>query len=377
MKNPSALVRRAAGRFVIGFDGTTLTAELRELIELGIGGVILFRRNVVDPFQVAALNAEILRAANRPLFVSVDQEGGPVQRLRAPFTEFPPHGVLGKIDDSALTQKVASVIARELGALGFNADYAPLADVNTNAANPVIGIRSFGETPELVGCHAAAWIDGMQGAGMMACAKHFPGHGDTSQDSHYSLPRLSHGVARMEAIELPPFAKCIEHRVASIMTAHVVFEQLDPGVPATLSRKVLTGLLREKMGYDGLIVSDDLEMKAIADTVGVAPSAVQSIEAGADILLVCKSRDRILESIEAVAKRFEKGLPDGTDAADARIAKTLAAYRATVPDEKNARRVIGADPHRALVDDIAARAKAKGIAWTPSAAVASSPVSTT
>src|SRR5437868_4858036 len=149
MKNPSALTRRAASRFVIGFDGTSLTPELKELLDLGIAGVILFRRNVVDPWQVASLNAEILRHAKRPLFVSVDQEGGPVQRLRAPFTEMPPHGVLGKIDDAALTQKVASVIARELLALGFNADYAPLADVNTNPKNPVIGIRSFGDTPDV------------------------------------------------------------------------------------------------------------------------------------------------------------------------------------------------------------------------------------
>ena len=375
MKNSFA--RRAASRFVVGFDGTSLTPDLRELLDLGIGGVILFRRNVVDPWQVASLNAEILRHAKRPIFVSVDQEGGPVQRLRAPFTEMPPHGVLGKIGDPALTQKVASVIARELLALGFNADYAPLADVNTNPANPVIGIRSFGETPDLVGCHAAAWIDGMQGAGMMACAKHFPGHGDTSQDSHYDLPKLGHARARMDSIELPPFAKCIEHEVASIMTAHVVFETLDPGVPATLSRKVLTGLLRESMKYEGLIVSDDLEMKAIADTVGVAKSAVLSIEAGADVLLVCKSRDRVLESIEALAKRFEKGLPEGTDASEARIARTLKKYVAPIPDLAQARGVVGSDRHRALADEIAVRAREKGIAWTPSSAVASSPVSTT
>lgn len=373
--------RRAAARLIVGFDGTQMTPELGELIDTGISGVILFRRNVQSPEQVARLNAAIVERAARPFFVSVDQEGGPVQRMRAPFTEFPPHGVLGAIDDADLTHKVASVMARELKAIGFNLDYAPVADVDTNPANPVIGIRSFGSDPVKVACHVKAWIRGMQRAGVMACAKHFPGHGDTSTDSHYALPSLPHGRARMDKVELVPFRASIAEGVGSIMTAHVVFKALDSKVPATLSRTVLSGLLRKRLRYRGLVISDDLEMKAVADHWGAPEAAVRSLEAGADVVLVCKTRDLVMGSIEAIAKALESKRLNAraSNAVDARIeaARKRFLRKQSPANPADVARVVGCPLHRDLAADVARRATAAGIAWAPPTPAASSPVSTT
>ena len=380
---------RAAGRFIVGFDGTAMTPDLEELLRMGVAGVILFRRNVVDPRQVAELNAAIVRATRgRPVFISVDQEGGPVQRLRAPFTEFPPHGVLGKIDDPALTTKVAATMARELRALGFNTDYAPVADVNTNPTNPVIGIRSFSADPARVAVHVKAWIKGMQDQGVMACAKHFPGHGDTSVDSHHDLPSVPHPIARMREVELVPFRAAVAARVGSVMTAHVVFQALDADRPATLSKKVLGGLLRTKMGYKGLIISDDLEMKAIADRVGVPAAAVQSLAAGADLLLICKTRSLVLESIDAVAKALERG-PVKASAPDAERRIMVAVKRFLIGtgkkgdglhrpvDPAKVMKVVGSAKNGKVATEVARRGEKAGIAWAPPTPAASSPVSTT
>lgn len=375
-----SLEQRAASRLIVGFDGTEMTPELGALIDTGISGVILFRRNVQSPEQVARLNAAIVERAARPFFVSVDQEGGPVQRMRTPFTEFPPHGVLGAIDDADLTHKVASVMARELKAIGFNLDYAPVADVNTNPANPVIGIRSFGSDPAKVACHVKAWIRGMQGAGVMACAKHFPGHGDTSTDSHYALPSLAHGRARIDEIELVPFRASIQEKVGSIMTAHVVFQAIDPKVPATLSRTVLSGLLRKELRYRGLVISDDLEMKAVADHWGVPEAAVLSLEAGADILLVCKTRDLVLGSIDAIAKALESKRLDSRSSAavDERIdaARKRFLRKQSPANAGDVTRVVGCPLHKDVAAEVARRATVAGIAWAPPTPAASSPVST-
>ena len=376
-----SLEQRAASRLIVGFDGTEMTPELGELVDSGISGVILFRRNVQSPEQVARLNAAIVERAARPFFVSVDQEGGPVQRLRAPFTEFPPHGVLGAIDDADLTMKVASVMARELKCLGFNVDYAPVADVNTNPQNPVIGIRSFGADPEKVACHVKAWIRGMQHAGVMACAKHFPGHGDTSLDSHYALPSLPHGRDRIDEIELVPFRASIQEKVGSIMTAHVVFEALDREVPATLSRTVLAGLLRKELRYGGLVISDDLEMKAVADHWGVPEAAVRSLEAGADILLVCKTRELVLQSIESIAKGLESKRLDAraSAAVDARIDAARKRFlRGQKPaNADDVSRIVGCPLHKDVAAEVAKRAAAAGVPWAPPTPAAASPVSTT
>ena len=373
------LQRRAASRFVVGFDGTAMSPELGELIDAGVSGIILFRRNIVDPWQVAELIADVRRRAARPFIVAADQEGGPVQRLRAPFLELPAAAVFGTIDDPSLTAAAAKAMGRELGALGFDLCWAPVVDVNTNPANPVIGVRSFGATPEVVSRHAKAWIPAMQGAGVAACAKHFPGHGDTNLDSHFDLPSVDQDKKRIESVELPPFRAAIAARVATVMTAHVVFRALDPGVPATLSKKTLEGLLRKRMRFGGLIVSDDMEMKAIADHHGVAEASVETLRAGSDVVLVCKTRERVLESIEAVRRALESKSLRIAPAAEKRLAGHLRRWSDVAPPAvPRAKKIVGSDAHRRLAERIAKRAAKAGVSWTPPAgAVATSPVSTT
>src|SRR5690606_34075683 len=228
-----------------------------------LGGVILFKRNLGTLEEIAELVAAIQDAypsGVAPL-VSIDQEGGRVARLGAPVVKLPPMRALGERDDADLTRRAARVLGAQLLALGIGVDFAPVLDVDTNPANPVIGDRSFGRDPETVIRHALAFAEGLREAGVIACGKHFPGHGDTDLDSHLALPRIAHDRARLDRVELAPF-RAARGKVPTIMTAHVVFDAIDPSVPATLSRAVIEGVLRGELGYDGVIVSDDLEMKA-------------------------------------------------------------------------------------------------------------------
>ena len=286
-----------------GFEGVGVPDDLAGLIRAGrIGGGILFSRNVESPEQVRALTTQLHRLApeDAPLMIAVDQEGGRVQRLRSPWTEWPPMRVVGDCDDTGLTEEVARALARELSDLGIQLDFAPCVDVDTNPANPIIGDRSFGRTPEHVARHAKHFITAMQEAGVAACAKHFPGHGDTATDSHLELPRLDHNLERLRAVELPPFQAAIEAGVASIMTAHVLLPAIDPERPATLAPGVMS-LLRNELGYEGVVFSDDLEMKAVADRYSPRELVEGSFAAGVDALLVCRSaelRDDVLAGIE-------------------------------------------------------------------------------
>jgi len=286
-----------------GFDGLELPEDLARLIAAGrVGGVVLFARNVGDPDQVRTLNAALHACApeDAPLLISIDQEGGRIQRLRDPWTQWPPMQRLGEADDPELTAAVARALAVELSDLGIGLDFAPCVDVDTNPANPIIGDRSFGREATRVAAHAAHFIRAMQDAGVASCAKHFPGHGDTACDSHLELPRLDHDLTRLRAVELPPFASAIEAEVATIMTAHVLFPALDAKRPATLSPDVMA-ILREELGYDGVVFSDDLEMKAIADHYSPKAMVDGCLEAGVDSLLVCKDpglREEVLRGLE-------------------------------------------------------------------------------
>ena len=212
---------------------------------------------------------------------------------------------LGERNDVQLTEQCGRVLGTQLQQLGITLDFAPVMDIDTNPANPVIGDRSFGRTPEVVTAHALAFARGLDSAGIASCAKHFPGHGDTDLDSHFALPRITHRRGRLEAVELAPFRAC-KHVMPSIMTAHVLFDALDPDVPATLSKRVITGLLRQEMGYEGVIISDDLEMKAVAAHWGIADSAVRAIEAGCDLLLVCSSLTDLALAEDALANRAQQ-----------------------------------------------------------------------
>jgi beta-N-acetylhexosaminidase len=287
-----------------GFEGTEVPRELAELLAQGrIGGVILFARNIEGPAQVARLTAALHAAApaDAPVLLAIDQEGGRVQRLRAPWTEWPPMRWLGERDDLAATTAVATALARELGDLGIGLDFAPVVDVDTNPQNPVIGDRSFSRDPARVARHAAAFISAMQAAGVAACAKHFPGHGDTQSDSHLELPRLDHDLDRLREVELPPFRAAIAAGVASVMTAHVLFPRLDRARPATLAPDVMN-LLRGELGYDGVVFGDDLEMKAVADHFAPEPLVRGCLEAGCDALLVCRRMDLVREVLRLLER---------------------------------------------------------------------------
>ena len=286
-----------------GFEGLELPEDLARWIAAGrIGGVVLFARNIGDPEQLRKLNAALHACApeDAPLLIAIDQEGGRVQRLLDPWTQWPSMQRLGEVDDLEMTAAVARALAIELSDLGIGLDFAPCVDVNTNPANPIIGDRSFGSEPTRVSTHAAHFIRAMQSTGVASCAKHFPGHGDTACDSHFELPRLDHDLARLHAVELPPFTAAIEAGVASIMTAHVLFPALDAKRPATLSPDVMA-ILREELTYDGVVFSDDLEMKAVADHHSPKAMVEGCLEADVDSLLVCSGsgfREEVLRQLE-------------------------------------------------------------------------------
>ena len=285
---------------VVGFDGTTLPEALRSRLGRGErGGAVLFKRNIgqsgsaVDLVQVAKLNAAIAAAAPQdlPPLIGVDQEGGRVQRLGPPVIQLPPMRQLGDVNDPTLVERVAKAVGNELSILGFTMSFAPVLDVDTNPANPVIGDRSFGREPRSVMRAGVAYLRGLQSAGVLACAKHFPGHGDTEDDSHLALPRVRHDRTRLMNTEIPPFRAAIGAGVAAVMTAHVVYDALDPGVPATLSRAIVGSLLRAELGFEGVCISDDLTMRGVSPSGGENPAEVvavglEAVAAGCDVLLV-------------------------------------------------------------------------------------------
>jgi len=346
----TALDTEVAGLFCVGFHGTSPSAEVLDLVRRGVYGVVLFGRNVESAEQVAELVASLKRAAGRPLLVSIDQEGGRVARLRAPqgFTELPPMRALGAARDPELARAVGALLGRELRAVGIDQDYAPVVDVDTNPANPVIGDRAFSRDPAEVGHLGAALARGLQSAGVAACAKHFPGHGDTSQDSHRDLPRLPHPPARLAEVELPPFRALARAGVASVMTAHVVFEALDARRPATLSPEVMR-LLREQVGFDGCCISDDLEMSAVAEHFPPEEAVPGALAAGVDALLVCHTAALQRRAIDLARQAVEDGrLPRARVAeASARVGRLLA-WAGPPPDPAAARAALRTPAHLAL-----------------------------
>ena len=268
------------------FAGTTLPDDYAELLAEGLGGVCYFGSNTADGlWSVVELSAAI-KAANPRAVIAVDEEGGDVTRLHA-LDGSPVLGpaALGAADDLALTRDTGRAIGAEMAAVGINLDFGPVADVNSNPDNPVIGTRSFGTEPAPAAAHVAAWVTGLQDAGVAACAKHFPGHGDTAQDSHLELPTVEADLETLFGRELVPFAAAVEVGIASVMTSHIVVPALDPELPGTLSAPVL-GLLRDRMGYDGVIVSDALDMAGASAGRGIPEAAVLSLAAGADLLCI-------------------------------------------------------------------------------------------
>jgi beta-N-acetylhexosaminidase len=303
-------LHRLAARMVgIGFVGTSLPAEARDLIRRGVRNCILFARNIESPQQLAGLNCQIKAVAGpEPLMMSVDQEGGRVLRMREPFTLIPSMRQVGQAGDEKLAYEIGKVVAREVRAVNFDMNLAPVCDVDTNPGNPVISSRSFGQTPELVAQLASALVRGVQSQGVGACAKHFPGHGDTVKDSHHELPTLpTHDMARMNEIELPPFEAAIKSGVAGVMTAHVIYTPIDPNYPGTMSKTILGGILRKQLGFGGLVVSDDMQMKAIADHYGFDDAVVRAVDAGVDLLWICHTTELQARAIDCIIKAVERG----------------------------------------------------------------------
>ncbi len=325
-------VEATCGQLVIGgFPGGSLPPSYaRALREGRRGGAILFRQNVEGgTAQVAALARELhacstASPALAPL-VGVDQEGGRVARLKAPLLAVPPMRTVASWGDPQLAARIARAVAVELGALGFTIDFAPVLDVNTCVENPVIGDRAFGDGPEPCALLGAAWIEGLQSAGILACGKHFPGHGDTTKDSHVDLPVVHQSAERIRRVELAPFRAAVAADVASMMTAHVVYPALDPARPATLSPAICTGLRRE-IGFEGMLVSDDLEMQAIAARMPVEQAAVEAVAAGCDALLVCWSDEKQERAVEALVREAERS-PAFRDRCGEAHGRVLAARR--------------------------------------------------
>ncbi len=345
---------------VVDFSGPEPCEDIERLIRDGrVGGVTLFDKNIVDPTQVARLTNDLQRlaagAGTPPLLVAVDQEGGPVTHVRG--TQFPSAMAFGAAAAESLVAAAADVTARELRAVGIHMNFAPVLDVNNNPANPVIGARSFGEDPARVARLGSRAITAMQAAGVLATAKHFPGHGDTSLDSHLTLPTVAHPRSHLDAVELLPFRAAIRAGVSAVMTAHVVYPALDPELPATLSPAII-GLLRETLGFDGLVVTDSMRMRAVADRYTPGAAAVAAVQAGVDVVLAFGSVEAQWEALDAVRAAARDGRIAETrirEAAQRVLAakRRLRLFEHTTVTETEAARMVGCPEHLRVAGRVA------------------------
>ncbi|MEV4681738.1 glycoside hydrolase family 3 protein [Streptomyces kurssanovii] len=318
-----------------GFVGTTAPDWLLRQIGEGLCAVGLFGRNITSPGQLAALTAR-LRAERDDVLVAIDEEGGDVTRLEVRSgSSFPGNYALGLVDDVDLTRAVAHELGRRLAECGVDLNWAPSADVNSNPDNPVIGVRSFGADTALAARHTVAYVEGLQAAGVAACTKHFPGHGDTNVDSHHAAPRIDVDLDTLHARELVPFRAAIAAGSKAVMSAHILLPALDPDRPATLSPQILTGLLREELGYQGLIVTDGMEMQAISSTYGIERGSVLAIAAGADAICVgggLADEETVLRLRDALVDAVRNG-----DLPEERLADAAARVRALADWTRRAR----------------------------------------
>lgn len=355
-------VRRACGQLLsVGYEGPTPSAELLERVTRSeVGSVMVFSPNAADVESLADAVGRLRAAspAEAPLVVSIDQEGGVVQRVRAPATVWPAMLAVGETRDAQLTEAIGAALGRELAALGIGWNLAPVLDVHTNPSNPVIGTRAFGVRPDDVIAHALAFWRGLRSAGVAGCGKHFPGHGDTLVDSHLDLPRVPHPLERLQAVELAPFAAAANAGMEAIMTAHVVFAAVDADEPATLSRRVVHDLLRGELGYQGLVVSDDLGMQAVAARYPIAELVVRAVRAGIDHLLIRRPAERQHEAYEALVHAAEAQSEMRARVLDAagRVAVFKRAVRVDLPLRGEAlRAALGGPAHQALVERVVRR----------------------
>jgi beta-N-acetylhexosaminidase len=296
---------------VVGFEGTAVNREIKNLIENNhVGGVILFKRNITDATQLLDL-LNGLKATNSvnkiPLFLSVDEEGGRVSRMPGELVKLPTNQVIGQADSEVFSYLIGKYIAGELKAFGFNMDFAPVLDVNSNPQNPVIGDRAFGNNPQIVTRLGLQTLWGMQPVGVIPVVKHFPGHGDTSVDSHVALPSVNSDLDRLRRFELIPFREAIQNGADAVMVAHILLPKIDPDYPASLSKTIITDLLKNELKFTGLVVTDDMTMGAITENYSIDGAAVQAIAAGSDLVLVCHEYQKELAVIDAIKNAVSNG----------------------------------------------------------------------
>jgi beta-N-acetylhexosaminidase len=294
--------------FLVGCQGESLSShELLLIEEYQFAGLVLFQKNCGAPRQLVCLCRAIWESFDAmPPFIAIDQEGGRVHRLPAPFSHFPAAGCIGARNDAELAHRLGQATAAELTLTGINLNFAPVLDVASNPMSPIIGDRAFAAEPKRVIEIAAAWTEGLRDGGIIPCGKHFPGHGEADKDSHFELPMVRKSIDELQATELPPFADGCRNHIESVMTAHVAYPALDAKSPATLSEAIITGLLRHQLGYDGVVFSDDLAMRAISDRYRVEESAALAVRAGVDILLFCHEIDKAAVALEFLCAEAER-----------------------------------------------------------------------
>ena len=351
------LESNAGQMLMVGISGYRLTrAELRICQSYNFGGFILFGRNCCEPAQIHFLCRSLSKATDRLPFIAIDEEGGRVHRLPPPFTHFPPAALVGKTASPDLACRVGRAVGAELSLLGINLNFAPVLDVDSNPENPIIGDRSFGATPDRVAAMALAWSEGLRFGGIIPCGKHFPGHGNTATDSHLHLPMVTKSLSELHAVELRPFLHACRSRIEALMTAHVVFPALDEKFPATLSSRIVTGLLRQELGYDGLVFSDDMEMKAISENFDAEEAAVSSVRAGINVVLYCHDLSKAVSIVELLCREAKRDsqLRAKIEESSARIdklKKRCLRQRQRLPYNELLERLIALD-HKKLIDEI-------------------------
>lgn len=288
--------------FIVGFEGEEINDEIVDLVKnQKVGGLIYFSRNIIDSKQIINLNNEI-KAMEKdiPLFISVDEEGGLVSRVPEEFVKLPSSGYIGQFNDENLSYNVGKIIAKELNSLGFNMDFAPVLDINSNPNNTVIGERAFGNSAEIVSRLGVNNMEGIRDGKIIPVLKHFPGHGDTDVDSHYGLPIVKKTLEELENLEFIPFKNAIDNGADVVMISSIILENIDNEYPATMSKKIIKDILRDSLGFDGVIATDDMTMGAIVDNYNLTDAIIMSINAGSDLILVCHGYDDIINSIVAV-----------------------------------------------------------------------------
>lgn len=313
MNKPTTIPELTGQMLMTGFEGTILTQETEDLVRNHhVGGLILFSRNYENPKQLYTLIRDLQAVATStstglPLFISVDQEGGRVARLTEPFTKYPPFCCVGNSQSEDLAHRFGQSLATELLDVGINMDYAPVLDVHTNPENPIIGNRAIASDPDTVARLANAFIKGFRDKGMIPVGKHFPGHGDTHLDSHLDLPTVKRDAATLEAVELVPFRDTIAQGLEVIMTAHVIYTTWDEKNTATFSKTILQDILRQKLGFQGVIISDDLEMKAVENYCPFDAFPRMGIEAGLDMFMICNNVEKVRTLHDQLTRDIDHG----------------------------------------------------------------------